>query len=358
MRPKESIGCSLLNSLKSPGGHEFGTIVGLLTCSTDLRAKRGNLPVNGILAAGGNMSGNSTMWSSDVRGRSAAIRGSFLGMGLCILRAVLCMGMLLPFCSALAAQEPGKPPSVVIEIADEQGGFVSYAQVQILPLPSAAQINLRAGWDGKISLDLSPGSYDARVSAPGFSPVTERIEVPNGTQQTIDIVLKVASCSPGACGDAIPIGDPLIVPSRLPLDRLSDFCDAQVAPTRLLPTDAVYSDATKLAHTLNDLGLPVRCTLTSKMQRIFKGQRGAAFYVVDDGSFEVLFLKKTESFARLEIIERQENYRYLYSFRGTPRTSVQMGGSRPSYFIKRGNMLFYVWGNEQLAAKLQARLAQ
>src|SRR5271169_4559968 len=126
------------------------------------------------------------------------------------------------------------------------------------------------------------------------------------------------------------------IPTPLPPTsaQSSSGCNAHDSPAQLLSTDAVYADATDLARTLNDLGLPVRCLLSSTMQHIFAGQKGAALYRTDDGSFEVLFLPKTDSFVSLQIVEQLENGRYIYSFRGTPRSLTVIDSSKRDYFIK------------------------
>jgi hypothetical protein len=147
------------------------------------------------------------------------------------------------------------------------------------------------------------------------------------------------------------------IAAPLASNQSSGGCSVQDAPAQLLSTDAVYAEAIDVANTLNGLGVPIRCILASKMQHIFIGQKGAAFYQTVDGSFEVLFLPKTQSFESLQIVERRENDRYIYSFRGTPRPQTNvMDSSRPISFIKKENLLFYVWGQPTLAATLQSKL--
>jgi hypothetical protein len=124
----------------------------------------------------------------------------------------------------------------------------------------------------------------------------------------------------------------------------------------LPPTDPAYNDAVELAHRLDDLGIHVRCTLASKMQRIFAGQIGAAYYRTDAGDFEALFLSQSETFGGLRVVERPKQGGYLYWFRGTPRSKVHMNSSKRAYFIKKRNVLFYVWGDDQLAETLRSKL--
>ena len=146
------------------------------------------------------------------------------------------------------------------------------------------------------------------------------------------------------------------ISAQLASNQSSSGCNVQDAPAQLLSADPVYADAIDVANTLNGLEVPIRCILASKMH-IFIGQKGAAFYRIDEGSFEVLFLPKTQSFDSLQIAERREGDRYIYSFRGTPRPQTNlMDSSKPICFIRKGNLLFYVWGQPTLAATLQSKL--
>ncbi len=115
----------------------------------------------------------------------------------------------------------------------------------------------------------------------------------------------------------------------------------------------VYADATELARTLNERGFQVQCIRRSVEERLFKGQKGAAWFKTGRGVFEVWFLPKSESFAGLEINEQSGNGEYVYLFGGTPQISTTMGGSKQSYFIKYDNVLFHVIGDDRLAASIR-----
>ena len=115
----------------------------------------------------------------------------------------------------------------------------------------------------------------------------------------------------------------------------------------------VYADATELARTLNEHGFIVQCMRRSVEEHLFKGQKGAAWFKTDRGIFEVWFLPKSKSFAGLEINDQWRNGEYVSSFRGTPRISLTMGGSKHNFFIKYENVLFHVIGDEQLAASIK-----
>jgi hypothetical protein len=116
----------------------------------------------------------------------------------------------------------------------------------------------------------------------------------------------------------------------------------------------VYADAMELAHTLSDRGIVVECVRRSKEERRFDGQKGAAWYKTDHGIFEVWFLPKTESFEDFKVVEEAEaNGRYRYTFPGTPRILGSEDSSKQEFFIKHGNVLFKVWGDKQVAARIE-----
>jgi hypothetical protein len=139
----------------------------------------------------------------------------------------------------------------------------------------------------------------------------------------------------------------------------SSECTGREAQVQLRSIDPVYVDAMELARYLMDHRFIVKCVLGSKMQHSFDGQKGAALYRTDRGSFEVLFLPKAETFNAIEVVEVRQNSRYLYSFRGTPRFhSTHIDSSGPVYFIKFANVLFVVWDDSELAASIQAALSQ
>jgi hypothetical protein len=126
----------------------------------------------------------------------------------------------------------------------------------------------------------------------------------------------------------------------------------------LQPTDAAYPDAVGLTRALADNGFVVQCIAPSKMADTFEGQTGAALYRTNRGNFEALFLPTLQSFAGLQIVERQESGRYLYSFRGHPKPwpANLIDASRPVYFIKSLNRLI-VAHEQELAVHLGSILS-
>jgi hypothetical protein len=90
------------------------------------------------------------------------------------------------------------------------------------------------------------------------------------------------------------------------------------------------------------------CIAPSKWTGVFDGQKGAALYKTDRGSFEALFLPKPQNFDQLQIIQREENGEYVYSFAGSPTASPanRTAGPRPVFFIKHTNRLIVAYDKE------------
>jgi hypothetical protein len=116
----------------------------------------------------------------------------------------------------------------------------------------------------------------------------------------------------------------------------------------------VYNDANELSLKLTQSGFLVECIRRSKQEHLFEGQKGAAWFSTNRGTFEVWFLPEDETFASLEVIEQpQPNGRYIYAFRGKPQIPTSMDSAKRIYFIKRGSVMFEVSGDSQLAASLE-----
>ena len=137
--------------------------------------------------------------------------------------------------------------------------------------------------------------------------------------------------------------------------QTSECTPREIASAQVLSSDPVYPDAMELARKLGDRGFAVKCFLLAKAP-YFEGQTGAVMYRIDLGTFVVIFLPKTESFAGVKIVEKRRGSRYLYSFQGTPRSpSARVDSSKPNFYIKFGNALIWVWGDKQLASNLSSK---
>jgi hypothetical protein len=149
----------------------------------------------------------------------------------------------------------------------------------------------------------------------------------------------------------------LIASTQSSLLAQSSDCTGKAAQAQLSSTDPVYVDAMDLARTLIDQGFIVKCVLGSKVQNLFEGQKGAAFYRTDQGSFDVVFLPKAETLDAVQVVEQSQGDLYLYSFRGTPHSPGRMEGKK-TYFIRSANLLFLVWSDADLAESIQAAVSR
>jgi hypothetical protein len=122
---------------------------------------------------------------------------------------------------------------------------------------------------------------------------------------------------------------------------------------RAWESDPIYTEAMELARILENRGFVVECVRSSKQAELFEGEKGAAWYKTKQGVFEVLFLPVSQNFEDLQIVaESKPGGRHTYIFRGAPRISTTMDSAKPMVFIKHKNLLFEVWGNEELAKQL------
>ena len=100
----------------------------------------------------------------------------------------------------------------------------------------------------------------------------------------------------------------------------------------------------------------MQCVLPSKLAGTCANpQQGngnaAALFRTDRGDFEVLFLPKPFVFDHVTAKEEKHSNYYHYSFSGNPQCG-SIEGPRRIYFVKRGNKMFVVFGDAELAAAL------
>jgi hypothetical protein len=133
----------------------------------------------------------------------------------------------------------------------------------------------------------------------------------------------------------------------------SSGCTGREAQIQLRSTNPLYVHAMDVARRLIDHGFVVKCVLPSKMENLFNGQKGAVLYRTDRGDFNVLFLPEAETFDAVELVEQKQGERYIYSFRGTPHSTMRMY-ARKTYFINSGNLLFVVMDDADLAVSIEA----
>lgn len=107
-------------------------------------------------------------------------------------------------------------------------------------------------------------------------------------------------------------------------------------------TNPVYADATDLGRTLSGRGFVVECIRDSKEWHMFTDQKGAAWFKTNQGIFEVWFFPSAEDVDGLQL----------------PTGEQRLVGGPSQFYIRKGNMVFHVMGNKQLALNIQSASLQ
>ncbi len=128
----------------------------------------------------------------------------------------------------------------------------------------------------------------------------------------------------------------LLAQATLP-NKFSSGCSALERKAVLQPTDPAYSYAIDLARLLASKGIRVECVCASKAQRLFQGQKGAAYFRTDAGVFDSLYLAKGQVF-QVEAVEKR------------------FDSAEPMLFIEHKNVLLLVGKDRPLAARLEHAL--
>jgi hypothetical protein len=145
----------------------------------------------------------------------------------------------------------------------------------------------------------------------------------------------------------------VLLPLVSVLTGQSEKCRDQDLLAVLQPSDKSYSMAMELAQVLRDGDFTIKCVLRSKQEGLFEGLAGAALFRTNRGDFEALFLPSEKTFDRLEVVERQENGWYIYSFAGEPKPwpANRIESPRRIHFFKHSHMLLEI-SNDVLAKDL------
>jgi hypothetical protein len=128
-------------------------------------------------------------------------------------------------------------------------------------------------------------------------------------------------------------------------------CSQEDAPYQLTRTDRAYEQAMKLKASLERQGVEVTCVLPSKIQRMFDGQLGAAFFRTSVGVLDVMFMPESVDF-QVRVVETKKDAGYFYSFEGKPSAdNPGWDSNRKIYFIQHRNWMISM-DDERFAAKL------
>lgn len=133
-------------------------------------------------------------------------------------------------------------------------------------------------------------------------------------------------------------------------------CGPRELSQSLRLSDPAYSSALLLRQELSNNGFDVQCVLPSKSVGMCgdaqqRNENAAALFRTDRGDFEALFLPEPFTFDGVTVKEEKRGALYHYSFSGQPPCGSSEGTQR-MYVVKRGNKMFLVFDNAELAAAL------
>lgn len=145
--------------------------------------------------------------------------------------------------------------------------------------------------------------------------------------------------------------------ARLPLQASAQTGKSQDS-SLLKPGDAAYTDALEFARFLTDKGINVKSMHRSKFESFFRGLDKAAFFRTDKGIVEVIFFPYRYGAEKVQVTERREAGRHIYSFKGQPNPGPgdKIDAGRPVYFIMHRNF-FMIINDKELYDALANRIA-
>ncbi|MGB8010130.1 MAG: M28 family peptidase [Terriglobales bacterium] len=126
---------------------------------------------------------------------------------------LLLVATLIAICPLLLAQQTKSTASVTIVVTDPTGAVIPHAQIKLSPEPTAAS-TWETGGDGRLSVDLPPGSYQLSASSPHFLTETKHLKVQEGDDQPVFVKLRW-----DGVGTVVEMGHPNGPLQVLPVDQ-------------------------------------------------------------------------------------------------------------------------------------------
>jgi hypothetical protein len=184
--------------------------------------------------------------------------------------------------SSLPAQKATTRP-VTIVVNDQMGAVIAHAQIRLTPAPDPAPANTETDDQGRLSMNLKPGSYTLLVSSVGFSKLSQHIEIgaPEGSADTVLLVQVMLIVDPSIHGTAVYAADTLVLSG----DRLQVPVTLSLTEFHALPHVSV---TVHNAHTSADeiySGVPLAVLLAKLDAPLGQRLRGKALasYIVASG---------------------------------------------------------------------------
>lgn len=140
------------------------------------------------------------------------------------MAATRIVAALILFSATVAAQPPARIPFSV-KVADQAGGLVPAAMIQIISSSSRTKIESKTNLQGEAVLSLDPGAYAVWVRSPGFKTWRSTFDLQRDSSRSITAVLWIASngspiVNPEYSGPALE-SQPLL--ATIPLESLESL---------------------------------------------------------------------------------------------------------------------------------------
>jgi hypothetical protein len=184
---------------------------------------------------------------------------------------------------SLSAQQATTRPVTII-VNDQMGAVIAHAQIRLTPAPDPAPADTETDDQGRLSLNLKPGSYTLLVSSVGFSKFNQHIEIaaPEGSAGTVLLVQVMLIVDPSIHGTPIYEADTLVLTG----DRLKVPVTLSLAEIHGLPhiTITVHNAHADVGETYS--GVPLAALLAKLDAPLGEHLRGKALasYIVASGS--------------------------------------------------------------------------
>jgi hypothetical protein len=134
---------------------------------------------------------------------------------------------------------------------------VPQAHIEIINLSTSSPRRLQTDYKGDLSIDTPIDSYDLTASYDGFKPAKKRIDVPDTKDQTVTLILDVASGNLAAFEPGLRIAEP--TDAKLPEELQSESVAPPLQESGKLPYSITISTSPRAR-----IGSEVKLRITTK----------------------------------------------------------------------------------------------
>ncbi len=184
--------------------------------------------------------------------------------------------------AVLAQQATTRPVTIVVN--DQMGAVIAHAQIRLIPVPDPVPANLQTDDQGRLSLNLTSGSFTLLVSRVGFSKFSQHLKIaaPEGSTDTVQLVQVTLVVDPNLHGMVVYAADTLLLTAegrQMPV-ALSPL-DFRALPHVTITVHNAHADADETYS-----GVPLAVLLAKLDTPLGEHLRGKALasYIVATGS--------------------------------------------------------------------------